>query len=139
MPDAPRICSTAYAQHMIAQSAMLLGTGRALNLGIFRRDNEVVMGEVTLDLALREIGIWLGAQYWRQHYGSEALRAALEFAHHGFGLEKLSAMVHRSNLASCRLFEKTGFVFRELAFRPASSGCVPYLTYRLDLVGRVPG
>jgi len=55
------------------------------------------------------IGYWLGEDYWRQGYGSEALGAVLNFAFKRLKLRRLEAEVYVGNPSSKKLLEKFGF------------------------------
>jgi len=54
-------------------------------------------------------GYWLGEDYWRQGYGSEAFEAVLNFAFNKLKLRRLEAEVYVGNPASGKLLEKFGF------------------------------
>lgn len=56
-----------------------------------------------------EIGYWLGQDYWRNGYGSEALQAVISFAFGRLKLRKLEAGVFDGNPSSGKLLEKFGF------------------------------
>ena len=56
-----------------------------------------------------EIGYWLGQDYWRKGYGSEALKAILNFAFKELKLRRLEAGVYVGNPSSGKLLEKYGF------------------------------
>jgi len=56
-----------------------------------------------------EVGYWLGENYWRQGYGSEALRAVIDFAFSRLKLRRLEAGVFVGNPSSGKLLEKFGF------------------------------
>lgn len=55
------------------------------------------------------IGYWLGEKYWKQNYGSEALKALINFAFDKLKLRRLEAGVFKENMASAKLLEKHGF------------------------------
>ena len=55
------------------------------------------------------IGYWLGQDYWRQGYGSEALESLLEFGFNKLKLRRLEAEVFAENPSSGKLLEKFGF------------------------------
>ena len=55
-----------------------------------------------------EVGYWLGKKYWRQGYGSEALKAILDFAFKKLRLRKIEAGVFVGNPSSGKLLEKFG-------------------------------
>jgi [ribosomal protein S5]-alanine N-acetyltransferase len=55
-----------------------------------------------------EVGYWLGRKYWRNGYGSEALKAVLDFAFKKLKLRRIEAGVFAGNPASGKLLEKFG-------------------------------
>jgi [ribosomal protein S5]-alanine N-acetyltransferase len=55
------------------------------------------------------IGYWLGEKYWRQGYGSEALRAILDLAFNKLKLRRLEAEIYKNNPSSGKLLKKYGF------------------------------
>ena len=57
-----------------------------------------------------EIGIAIGKKYWNQGYGSEALKAAIEFFF-SVGIHKVYAQYIVDNHASRRIMEKAGMFY----------------------------
>lgn len=64
-----------------------------------------------------EIGYWIGRKFWRQGYGSEALKILLDFAFRTLKLHKVYGQADEPNEASIKLMAKLGFkkegTFRE--------------------------
>lgn len=56
-----------------------------------------------------EIGYWLGQDYWKKGYGSEALEALLDLAFKRLKLRRLEAEIFSGNPSSGKLLEKYGF------------------------------
>ena len=56
-----------------------------------------------------EVGYWLGERYHGKGYGSEFLKAVVDFAFNRIKLRRLEAGVFDGNPASGRLLEKVGF------------------------------
>jgi RimJ/RimL family protein N-acetyltransferase len=56
-----------------------------------------------------EVGYWLGENYWRKGYGSEALKAVLNFGFKKIKLRRIEAGVLAGNPSSGKLLEKYGF------------------------------
>ncbi len=54
------------------------------------------------------VGYWLGEDYWRNGYGSEALDAILKFTFNRLKLRRIEAGVFAGNPSSGRLLEKFG-------------------------------
>jgi len=53
-------------------------------------------------------GYWLGEKYWKKGYGSEALKAILDFAFKKLKLRRIEAGVFIGNPSSGKLLEKFG-------------------------------
>lgn len=60
-----------------------------------------------------EVGYLLLPQHQGQGYGSESLRAVMNYAHDELGLRALKGVVTEGNSASCRVLEKCGFVLEQ--------------------------
>lgn len=58
---------------------------------------------------LPEIGYLLHRDFWQQGYGSEALRALLQYGFQQQGLDRVTADVDPDNQASIALLQKLGF------------------------------
>jgi ribosomal-protein-alanine N-acetyltransferase len=56
-----------------------------------------------------EMGLWIGRGHHGHGYGTEAVRLAARYAFDRIGLHKLEATVFVGNVASRRVFEKSGF------------------------------
>ncbi len=56
-----------------------------------------------------ELGYWLGHRYWGHGYGTEAVRALVDYAFGEMEYESLQAGARVSNPASRRVLEKCGF------------------------------
>ena len=56
-----------------------------------------------------KVGYWLGEKYWNNGYGSEALKAIIDFAFRRLKLNRLEANVFVGNPSSGKLLEKFGF------------------------------
>ena len=96
-------------------------TDSALPLFIFRRDDGLLVGAITLDNIRRgpaqagTLGYWVGAAYTRQGYMREAIGAVV---HHAFGamdLSRIEAACLPENEASRGLLERSGFKYEGVA------------------------
>jgi RimJ/RimL family protein N-acetyltransferase len=56
-----------------------------------------------------ELGYWLGVEYWGQGFGTEAARAAIDFAFEEFDIEHLISGARVANPSSRNILEKCGF------------------------------
>ena len=58
-----------------------------------------------------EIGYWLGRPYWGRGFATEAARAALVWAHKGWGRRHVHARHFSDNPASAEVLCKVGFLY----------------------------
>ena len=95
--------------------------GTALPLLIFRRDDNALLGAITLDNIRRgpaqagTLGYWVGAAHARHGYMREAIEAVV---HHSFvqlDLSRIEAACLPTNAASRGVLEKTGFKYEGVA------------------------
>ncbi len=56
-----------------------------------------------------DAGYWLGIKYWKKGYGSEALKALLDFAFKRLKLRRIEMGIFEGNKASLALAKKFGF------------------------------
>ncbi len=83
------------------------------SFGIELKEEKKIIGGMGLhnvkkDQGTAELGYWIGAKYHRKGYGSEALRAVLDFAFKKLKLRRVEAGVFVGNPSSGKLFEKFG-------------------------------
>jgi RimJ/RimL family protein N-acetyltransferase len=57
-----------------------------------------------------EIGYWVGEAFWRRGIATEAVVALTGYAIETHGLTRVYALPFASNVASCRVLEKAGYV-----------------------------
>jgi RimJ/RimL family protein N-acetyltransferase len=84
------------------------------NYWIELKESSEVIGGIGLssikqDSGIGTVGYWLGQNYWRKGYGSEAFWALLELAFKKLKLRRLEAGVFVGNPSSGKLLEKYGF------------------------------
>ena len=70
----------------------------------------ISIGKIDEFQGVGTLGYWLGENYWRNGYGSEALEKVLDFAFRKLKLRRLEAAVFEGNPSSGKLLEKYGFV-----------------------------
>jgi len=59
--------------------------------------------------ATPELGYWLGVEYWGRGFGTEAVRAVIDFIFEAFDVEQLISGARVANPASRNILEKCGF------------------------------
>jgi RimJ/RimL family protein N-acetyltransferase len=81
-----------------------------------------------------EVGYWLGAAYWGQGYGTEALRALIDYAFDDCEHEALNGGARVTNPASRRVLEKCGFQWTGVGLCRirALNSSAPIDRFRLD-------
>jgi RimJ/RimL family protein N-acetyltransferase len=64
--------------------------------------------DVEVEHAQAEMGFWIGVEYWRHGYATEAARALVRHGFENLGLNRICAHHMVRNPASGRVLEKTG-------------------------------
>jgi ribosomal-protein-alanine N-acetyltransferase len=102
-----------------AQRSVAAGT--AVPLFLIRREDESLLGAITLDNIRRgpaqagTLGYWIGAPFARRGYMREAIEAVV---HHGFkslDISRIEAACLPENTASRGVLEKSGFKYEGVA------------------------
>jgi RimJ/RimL family protein N-acetyltransferase len=57
-----------------------------------------------------EIGYWLGEAYWGRGIMTDVVRLTTDYAFTELGLERVFAVPFTTNVASCRVLEKAGYL-----------------------------
>lgn len=95
--------------------------GTALPVLMFRRDDQVLLGAITLDNIRRgpvqagTLGYWVGERYARRGYMREAIRAIVHHAFTTLDLSRIEAACLPENAASRGVLEKCGFKYEGVA------------------------
>ncbi len=95
--------------------------GKALSLFLVRREDQALMGAITLDNIRRgpaqmaNVGYWIGPDYARRGYMLEALLAVRAYAYDRLDLGRIEAACLPENAASRGLLERAGFVREGMA------------------------
>ena len=102
-----------------AQRAVTGGT--AVPLFLFRREDQALIGAITLDNIRRgpaqsaTLGYWTGAPFARQGFMREAIEACVHHAFTRLDLSRVEAACLPENTASRGLLEKSGFKYEGVA------------------------
>jgi [ribosomal protein S5]-alanine N-acetyltransferase len=89
--------------------------GRALALFLARREDARLIGAITLDNIRRgpaqsaQVGYWIGPDFARNGYMTEALTAVVHHAFASLDLSRIEAACLPENAASRALLDRTGF------------------------------
>jgi ribosomal-protein-alanine N-acetyltransferase len=95
--------------------------GRAVALFLVRREGSRLIGAITLDNIRRgpsqsaQVGYWIGPDFARQGYMTEALEATVGHAFHTLDLSRVEAACLPENAASRGLLERAGFAYEGVA------------------------
>ena len=95
--------------------------GSAVPLFLTRRDDEALLGAITLDNIRRgpslsgTLGYWIGEDHARQGYMREAISAVVHYAFHRLDLSRIEAACLPENTPSRRLLESCGFKYEGVA------------------------
>jgi ribosomal-protein-alanine N-acetyltransferase len=95
--------------------------GTALSLLMFRREDQALLGAITLDNIRRgpsqagTMGYWIGAAHARQGYMREAIRAVVHHAFSVMDLSRIEAACLPENVASRGVLEGSGFKYEGVA------------------------
>jgi len=95
--------------------------GRALPLFLVRREDQALLGGITLDNIRKgpsqagTVGYWIGERHSRQGYMREALVGVVHYAFADIGLSRIEAATLPENAASRALLEQSGFKYEGVA------------------------
>ena len=98
-----------------------ISNGTAMPLFLIRRDDDMLLGAITLDNIRRgpaqagTTGYWIGAPFARQGYMREAINAVVHHAFTVLDLSRVEAGCLPENDASRRLLEKCGYKYEGVA------------------------
>lgn len=95
--------------------------GTALALMLIRREDNLLIGAITLDNIRRgpvqagTLGYWIGAPFARQGYMREAIQSVVHYAFQVMDLSRIEAACLPENAPSRGVLEKTGFKYEGVA------------------------
>ncbi len=98
-----------------------INNGSAVPLFLVRREDDALLGAITLDNIRRgpaqagTTGYWVGAAYARQGYMREAIQAVVHYAFQVLDLSRIEAGCLPENTASRRLLEQCGYKYEGVA------------------------
>jgi ribosomal-protein-alanine N-acetyltransferase len=106
--------SLAQAEALAARTADQFRRGEAVRWGLVPHGADRIIGTCgytrwNQENRLAVIGYDLAAAYWRQGLMSEAVAAVLRFGFGQMALNRVEAIVHSGNAASCALLSRMGF------------------------------
>ncbi len=98
-----------------------IANGSAVPLFLYRRDDNALLGAITLDNLRRgpaqagTLGYWIGQPFARQGYMAEAIEAMVHHAYERLDLSRIEAACLPENVASRGLLERSGFKYEGVA------------------------
>ncbi|MEL6511549.1 MAG: GNAT family protein [Pseudomonadota bacterium] len=98
-----------------------VANGSAVPLFLIRREDETLLGAITLDNIRRgpaqagTLGYWIGAPHARQGFMREAIQAVVHYGFSQLDLSRIEAACLPENNASRGVLEKCGFKYEGVA------------------------
>jgi len=108
-------------QNRVVWAKRMAKDRRALNMLIFRRDDDVLLGGLTLDNIQGgvskscTVGYWMGEKVARQGFMTEALHASVQHAFTVLDVSRIQAGCLPENAPSRALLEKSDFKYEGVA------------------------
>lgn len=108
-------------QNRVVWAKRMAKDKRAVNMLIFRRDDDMMLGGITLDNIQGgvskscTVGYWMGESFVRQGFMAEALNASVLHAFTVLDLSRVQAGCLPENAPSRALLEKSGFKYEGVA------------------------
>ena len=108
-------------QNRVVWAKRMARDHRALNMLIFRRDDDQLVGGITLDNIQGgvskscTVGYWMGKDFTRQGYMAEALKASVLHTFTVLDISRIQAGCLPENAPSRALLEKSGFKYEGVA------------------------
>ncbi len=134
MAPVPYPYPRSFAETWIASHRKCAVAGTDLTFAIWQGDR--LIGSINIENRGDDttgIGYWIGKEYWRRGYASEAVAAVLSYAFGELGINLLLTDLFADNLSSARVLEKAGFLFHKekSGWSEARQETCPKREYRL--------
>jgi RimJ/RimL family protein N-acetyltransferase len=84
------------------------GSKKKYQYAIINKKSNKLIGSLKITLK-GEIGCWIGTDYWKKGFASEAIERIKKFGFNELKLDKLWAATHKDNGAPFELMRNTGF------------------------------
>lgn len=102
------------ARTLIRAAWRRLTTGRGFDLAVVLKESpDEPVGSVGLGLSEEgrrgDLGFWIGREYWRRGYATEAARRLMDFARDALGVTEFTATAAEDNAGSIEVLRKLGF------------------------------
>lgn len=90
-----------------------LNSNRGINWALYHKQDHKVIGRIgafwNLPHSNAEMNVEISEKYWQQGLASEAMEKICQFLLDDLGFNRLEARTKTENIATQKLFEKTGF------------------------------
>ena len=107
--------------HRVYWSQKSINEGLAYPMILFNKNNNDLLGAVTLDNIRRgpsqvgTLGYWIGQKYARQGFMGEAIVGMVRYAFNNLDLSRMESACLPENVASRGVLEKSGFKYEGVA------------------------
>jgi RimJ/RimL family protein N-acetyltransferase len=134
MAPVPHPYPLSFAETWIASHRKCAAQGTDLTFAIWQGNR--LIGSINIENRGDDttgIGYWIGKEYWRNGYASEAVAAILSYAFDELGINLLLTDLFADNVASARVLERAGFTFlrEKSGWSEARQETCPKCEYRL--------
>jgi len=113
--NVPYPYETGAAEQWISSHEELFKQGRAITYAIIKKDEDALIGTISLNLFLNhekaELAYWVGSEYWNKGFCTEAAKALLDLGFNKLSLNKIYALCFSKNIGSSSVMEKIGMKY----------------------------
>lgn len=110
-------CTRDWFHHLVDRHQELACTDAVYVFGVFRKEDGTHLGTIDIATLARanfqwaSFGYTIHNQYWRQGYGKEAVKEALNMAFEHLKFHRIEAHINLDNIPSIKLAERVGMEF----------------------------
>lgn len=111
------ICTKDWFRDLVTKHHQMAEDDKVYVFGVFRKVDNAHLGFVDFSTILREefqwarFGYTIHNQFWRQGFGKEAVKAAINLAFESLHYHRIEAHINLDNVASIKLAESVGMVY----------------------------
>lgn len=111
------ICTEEWFRELVNHHQQLASDDKVYVLGVFRKEDNVHLGAIDFSTIMRDdfqwarFGYTIHNQFWRQGYGKESVKAALNLAFEKLNYHRIEAHINLDNISSIKLAESVGMQF----------------------------
>ncbi|MBA4537795.1 GNAT family N-acetyltransferase [Bacillus aquiflavi] len=103
--------------NMVTKHRELADRDEAYVFSVFRKSDQKYIGKVEFCTIMREefqwglLGYMIHNQYWKNGYGTEAVKEGIRMAFQNLGYHRIEAHINLDNTPSTRLAERVGLIY----------------------------